>query len=914
MRPEHWLYTIPLRLRSLFRSAQAERELDDELRDHLERKTEEYAAQGMTREEAHRRARLDLDGIEQTKEKCRDARRVNWIQDLIQDLHFGLRVLRKSPGFTAVAVLTLAIGIGANTAIFSLVDQLVLRLLPVQDPQRVVVLSEVGNFYGDSQYQGETSPMSYPKYQDIRGHNQVFAEMMCQRQQDFTVSISSEAEAVRGELVSGSYFPLLGVQPALGRLLEGKDTLNVGTDPVVVLSYSYWMSHFGGDRQVIGRTIRVDKYPLTIVGVARLGFDGLEPGLTTSIFVPITMAPVILPGYDFGSRFLDWRLRWTNVYGRLKPDVTIAQAKTGLQPLFHQILEMEVRQPDFRNATPYDKEQFLKMGLDVIPGGQGNALLRHLFQKPLWLLMCVTGLVLAIACANIAALLLARAAARQKEIAVRLAIGSSRLRIARQLITESLLLATVGAAAGTALAVAIVRGLLTFLPSQVRGYDISSSPDPGMLGFSMLLALGTGLAFGFVPAVQGTKPDVAKSLKEQSASVTGGPYRFRKALVALQVALSLLLLTGATLFIRTLKNLRSLNPGFQTHNVLHFEVNLESAGYDLDHAHAFLRNLEERLKGIPGVESAGSAQMPLLSSGGWVAPMIVIAGYSPKPGEDMTAHVNSVSPGYFETLGIHLLAGRVFRESDTRESLPVAVVNESFVKRFFGNEPAIGHFVGKGNDPSAPANMEIIGIVNDTDYENLREAAPRQIYLCAAQHMPGSHVYVRTTQDPRSAFASIRNLLHELGPQVLIQDMKTAEQQVDDSLATERMIASLASGFSLIAIALAAVGLYGVMAYMVTQRAREMAIRVALGAMAGRVIWLVMREVVLLVATGIAIALPLILVLNGLVRSELYGVSPGDPLSITFSAFVLACIALFAGYIPARRAVACDPMVALRDE
>jgi len=868
----------------------------------------------MSVKEATTTARREFGNVELVKETAREAWGWRWLEDLFADLWFGLRMLRKSPGFTAVAVLTLALGIGANTAIFSLVDQLVLRLLPVQDPQRVVVLSEVGNFYGDSQSQGATSPMSYPMYQDIRDRNQVFAQMMCQRQQDFTVSISSEAEAVKTELVSGSYFPLLGVQAALGRLLEGKDTLTAGTDPVVVLSYSYWMNHFGGDRQVIGRTIRVNKYPMTVVGVVRPGFGGLEPGLPTSIFVPITMAPVLFPDYDFGHRFLDWRLRWTNVYGRLKPGVTIAQAKTGLQPLFHQILEMEVRQPDFRHATPYDKEQFLKMQLDVIPGGQGNAMLRRQYQKPLWVLMCVTGLVLAIACANIAALLLARGAARQKEIAVRLAIGSSRLRIARQLITESLLLAIVGAGAGIALAVAIIRGLLAFLPSEASGIDISSSPDLGMLGFSMLLALATGLAFGFVPAVQGTRPDIAKSLKEQSASVTGGPYRFRKALVALQVALSLLLLTGATLFIRTLKNLRSLNPGFQTHNVLHFEVNLGSAGYDLDHAHAFLRNVEERLKGIPGVESAGSADMPIMSGGGWVAPMIVIAGYSPKPGEDMTAHVNAVSPGYFETLGIHVLAGRVFRESDTRESLPVAVVNESFVKRFFGKEPAIGHFVGKGNDPSAPADTEIIGIVNDTDYENLRQVAPRQIYLCAAQHMPGTHVYVRTTQDSRSAFASIRKLAHELGPQVLIQNMKTAEQQVDDSLATERMIASLASGFSLIAIALAAVGLYGVMAYMVTQRAREMAIRVALGAMAGRVIWLVMREVVLLVATGIAVALPFILVLNRFVRSELYGVPPGDPLSITFSMLVLGCIALFAGYIPARRAMRVDPMVALRYE
>src|SRR5215469_6536366 len=889
-------------------------DLDKEIASHLQERIEELVASGMSVKEATTTARREFGNVELVKETAREAWGWRWLEDLFADLWFGLRMLRKSPGFTAVVVLTLALGIGANTAIFSLVDQLVLRLLPVQDPQGVVVLSEVGNFYGDSQSQGATSPMSYPMYQDIRGHNQVFAEMMCQRQQDFTVSISSAGEVVRGELVSRNYFPLLGIQPALGRLLEEKDTLNAGTDPIVVLSYSYWMSHFGGDRQVIGRSIGVNKYPLTIVGVVRPGFGGLEPGLPTSIFVPITMAPVILPDYDFGRRFLDWRLRWTNVYGRLKPGVTIAQAKTGLQPPFHQILEMEVRQPDFRHATAYDKEQFLKMQLDVIPGGQGNAMLRRQYQRPLWVLMCVTGLVLAIACANIAALLLARGAARQKEIAVRLAIGSSRSRIAQQLITESLLLATVGAAAGTALAVAIIRGPLAFLPSEVSGYDISSSPDLGMLAFSMLLALATGLAFGFVPAVQGTRPDVAKSLKEQSASVTGGQYRFRKALVALQVALSLLLLTGASLFIRTLNNLRSLNPGFQTHNVLQFELDLESAGYDLNHADTFLRNLEERLKEIPGVEAAGGADVPLLSGGHWVAPMIVIAGYQPKAGEDMTAHVNAVSPGYFKTLGIHLLAGRVFRESDARESLPVAVVNESFVKRFFGNQPAIGHFVGKGNDPSTPADTEIIGIVNDTDYENLREAAPRQIYLCAAQHFPGSLLYVRTAQDSRSAFASIRRLLRELDPQVPIQAMKTVDQQVDDSLATERMIASLASGFSLIAIALAAIGLYGVMAYMVTQRAREMAIRVALGAMAGRVIWLVMREVVLLVATGIALALPLTLVLNRLVRSELYGVSPGDALSITFSILILGCVALLAGYIPARRAMHVDPMVALRYE
>jgi predicted permease len=552
----------------------------------------------------------------------------------------------------------------------------------------------------------------------------------------------------------------------------------------------------------------------------------------------------------------------------------------------------------------------------VIPGGQGNAILRRQYEKPLWVLTSVAGLVLLIACANIAGLLLARAAARQKEIAIRLAIGSSRSRIAQQLVTEGLLLAIAGGAAGIAVAIAIVKGLLAFLPSEVSGYDISSSPDLRMLGFSLILAFVTGIVFGLVPALQATRPDVGKTLKAQSASVTGGSgqYGFRKVLVGAQVGLSLLLLTGTSLFIRSLENLRSLDPGFQKQNELQFALDLESAGYNMSRARVFFHNLEEKLDSLPGVESAGTADLPVLSRGAWVAPMIVVAGYRPKPGEDMTAYVNAVSPGYFRTLGIHLLAGRVFRDSDTRTSRPVAVVNESFAKRFFGNTPAVGRFVGKGNDPSAPADMEIIGVVNDTDYENLRDAPPRQIFLCAAQHFSGPFVYVRTKQDPRSAFSSIRKLVHEMEPRVAIQGMKTVEQQVNESLVTERMIASLSSGFSLIATALAMIGLYGVMAYMVTQRAREMAIRIALGAMRGRVIRLVMREVVVLVALGVIVALPFIFVLNRFVRSELYGIDPNDLSSIALAILVLGSVALVAGYIPARQATAYDPMQVLRYE
>jgi predicted permease len=891
-------------------------ELEEEITEHLSLLVERFTRRGMSPEEALRAARRQFGGVTQVKEELRNRNRFRPWEALAQDTAYVLRQFRKSPIFAIAALLTLGIGIGANTAIFSLVDQLILRLLPIQDPQRVVALVGMGNFYGDNQ---GTNPTSYPMYEEIRDYNQAFSLTMCRRPQDFTVSTSSESEIVSGELVSGNYFPLLGIRPTVGRLFSAQDTLHVGSNPFAVLSYAYWRNHFGGSRQVIGRTIRINNYPFTVIGIAQPGFQGLQPGLATGIFVPITMMPVLFPDYDPAFRFFDPRLRWVNVYARLKPGITIAQAKAGLQPLFHQILDMEVREPGFRHATVYQREQFLKMWLDVIPGGQGNSILRQHYEKPLWVLLGVTGVVLLIACANIAGLLLARAAARQKEIAVRLAIGASRLRIAQQLITEGLVLAIAGGAAGIGIAIAIVKGLLAFLPSatdSVMLYDISSSPDLRILGFSITLALIIGIAFGFAPAVQATRPDVAKALKDQSASVAGGAgqYRFRKALVAAQVALSLLLLTGASLFIRSLENLRSLDPGFRKQNVVQFGVGLQSIGYDLNHSRAFFGRLEERLESLPGVESAGTADVPLLSDNSWVAPMIVIAGYRPKPGEDMTAYVNAVSPGYFKTLGIHLLAGRVFRDNDTATSPQVAVVNESFVKRFFDNEPAVGRFVGKGNDPSAPADTEIVGVVNDTDYTNLRDAAPRQIYLCAAQHFPGGTVYVRTKQDSRSALSSIRRLVREMEPRAAIEGMKTLEQQVDESLVTERMIASLSSGFSLIATALAVIGLYGVMAYMVTQRAREMAIRIALGALTGRVIWLVMREVVLLLTTGIVIALPFIFILDRFVRSELYGVQPSDPASIVFSVLILSAVALLAGYIPARRAAAYDPMRVLRYE
>jgi predicted permease len=826
---------------------------------------------------------------------------------LIQDCHFAIRSFRKSPVFSAVAIASLALGIGANTAIFTLVDQLILRLLPIQDPQSLALLQAVGKHYGGN---NGRNALSYPMYQDIRERNAVFSATMCRYSLSFTLGTSSQTEVVSGELVSGNYFPLLGVRPATGRLFTDDDDVHVGSHPVAVLSYAYWKSRFAGDPGVIGQTFRINNYPFTIVGVSQSGFDGVEPGLPAEVFVPMAMTPNVRPGF---TQMLDRRQRWVNVYGRLKPGVSREQAAAGLQPLFHQILNTEVVMPAFRNATPYDKEQFLRMSLNVLPGSQGNTSLRRQYERPLLVLMGVVGLVLLIACANLASLLTARAASRQKEIAIRLAIGSSRGRVIAQLLTESVLLSLAGGVAGIALAIAMVKGLLAFLPSATSGYTISSSPDYRMLAFTFGLSLLTGVAFGLVPALQSTKPDIAPTLKDQAGSVIGGSQvNFRKVLVAAQVTLSLLLLIGAGLFIRSLGNLRSLDSGFRVGNLVQFRLSPRSSGYDSSHTAGFYKRMEERLRGLPGVRSMGLAQMAMLSNNDWENGLTV-QGHQAKPGEDMTTWYNGVTPGYFETMGMHLLAGRTFTVKDEVGAPLVAVVNASFAKHYFGDSPAVGHRIGQGTDPGTPTDIEIVGVVNDTRYESLRTEIHREYFLCALQRdLYGMVVYVRTDREPESAFRSIRATVRELDPNLPIIDMKTFEHQIDESLVTERMIATLSAVFGILATVLAVIGLYGVMAYMVARRAREIGIRMALGAQTGNVVWLVMREVMVLVFAGVAVGLPAAYGLTRLIQAQLYGVEPNDPASMAAATLLLTVVALMAGYIPARRAAGFDPAGVLR--
>jgi predicted permease len=829
---------------------------------------------------------------------------------MLQDLRYAVRTLRKAPLFTSVAVFSLALGIGANTAIFTLVNQIILQLLPVRHPEELVLLTARGRHYGSN---NGGNAISYPMYQDFRDKNQVFQGMFCKYSTDFSMAVDGRTELVSGELVSGNYFPVLGVGAALGRVFTASDDLYQGQHPLAVLSYGFWKSRFNSDRGVLGKRIVVNGYPLTIVGVSQAGFDGVEAGVSPQLRVPMMMKHELTNGTFYTLN--DRRGRFVQAFGRLRPGVDLQTAKAGLQPLFHQILNMEVQEKAFARATPYTKEQFLKMSMDVLPAAKGRSSLRRQFANPLWALMAIVGLVLLIACSNVANLLIARATARQKEIAVRLAIGASRRKLIVQLLEESLLLSSVGGAVGIGLAAAIDKTLLGFLPADTLPITVSWMPDSRVLLFTLAVSVLTGLIFGLVPALQATKPNLAGTLKDQAGAVIGGTsVRLRKGLVAAQVGLSLLLLIGAGLFVQSLKNLRNVNPGFQTENLVTFSVDPTLNGYKPERSREFYRQLIDRIDSTPGVKTAGLAIMPVLTGNEWDS-SVAVEGYTAKQGENVGPHMNFISEGFFDALGVRVLAGRAF---DVRDEQPkaakVGVINETFAKRYFAGQSPIGRHIGMGGDPGTKLDIEIIGVVQDTKYEDMRTEVPYELYRPYRQmeFTLGMNAYVRAQGDPAGLFPALRQAVRETDANVPIVGLRTLQQQVDQSLTTERMLATLSAIFGLLATVLAAVGLYGVMAYMVALRTRE--IRMALGAGRPSVVWLIMREVMLLAGVGVMLGAPAAWFLSRLVESQLFGVKPADPPTILLAMIGIGAVAAISGYLPARRATGIDPIRALRWE
>ena len=825
------------------------------------------------------------------------------------DLKLAVRGLFRSPLFSIVAILSLALGIGANTAIFTLIDQILLRKLPVKNPDELVMLYQSGPHSGSNM---GSRMHSYPIYQEYQKRAEPLGEVLARRLADASIAVDNQTERIDIEMVSGNYFTMLGVTPAAGRVFSSQEDDQIYQGhPVVVISYDYWTRRFANDPAAIGKKILVNNYPMTIVGVSAAGFAGIDPARSPQMRVPLLMKPVIVPEWGW-VRMDDERTRWVQVFARLKPGYTVDTAQGPLQGLFTQIRQHEMTLPSAKNWTPFIRERFMTGQLKIERADIGYSPLRNDFSTALVVLMAMVGLVLLIACANVANLLIARGFMRQREIAVRLSLGATRGQLVRQLLTESVLLSLIGGALGVGLSVALTRGLIAFIPQQ-QPLLIQPIPDLRILLFTFVLTLFTGIVFGLLPALKASNPDQWATLKDTVGGIagSGGSLFLRKGLVAAQVALSFLLLFGAGLFVRSLQNLQTTETGVEMDNLITFRLSPALSGYDNPRTVNMYNELLERLRSTPGIKSAGHAGVSILSGDEWDSTTSV-EGHNAKDGEDMQAFMNALSPGYFETMGIKVLEGRDFRTSDIVESPKIAIVNRKFAQHFFGEKSAIGRRLGRGLGPETKLDVEIIGVVEDSLYEGPREGVRRQVFW------PGyggsTTFYVRTTEASSSAFNIVRNEVKRLDAGMPVYDVKTVQGQLDETLLTDRLIALLSAGFGLLATLLASIGLYGVMAFIVARRRKEIGLRLALGAEPAGVLWIVMREVLILLSIGLAIGVPAAIGLGRYVSSQLYGIQPNDPWMAIGTVLLLTIVSAAAGMIPATRASRIDPILALRYE
>ena len=839
---------------------------------------------------------------------------------LLRDLQYAARSLRKSPLFAAIAVTSVALGIGANAAVFTLLDQVVLRLMPVKDPAAIVQVTTAPNSESYGGGMGDSTELSYPMYTDFRDHNDVFAGMFCRYADAVHVGDGGRSERVNGEMVSGTFFQVLGVTSALGRTLEPEDDRTVSGSAVAVLSYDYWRTRFAGNPEVLGRKIVINGHPFTVVGVVRQGFDGLDLGAPVQVYVPITMQPQLGPSWlKIDTR----RFHWVQVFARLKPGVTAEGARNALQPYMRAVLELEAQDPAFSTASAQTRRTFIDTKLAVNSIAQGKSGLRDSVTVPLKILMAVAIAVLLIACLNVANLLLARGTARHRELALRLALGASRGRIVALLLVESLLVAFAGATLGLLIAWWGSGLLLAFYTTPDSPIAISSSPDGRVLVFTIGVAALAALVAGFVPAWASTRLDLAPALKSSGGAVLSEQPRLRKSFVVAQVALSFLLLAGAGLFIRSLSNLLKVDTGLRVDHVLAFSVDLARSGYTPPRDRQFADRMLETMRQTPGVKSAGYAFFGVLEGGAW-GMGFTLEGRQPQPGKDFGALCNAVTPDFFPTLGIHLVSGRNFTERDSRRPPPdekgwpyrTAIVNEEFVKQDDDGVNPIGRHIGFGEDPGTPTPIEIVGVVRTSKYVRIREKPRPQVFFPYAESngIDFATYYVRTTGDTASMMAVARRHVASLDPNLPVYNLHTLEEQVGRSVANDRLIASLSAVFSVLATALAMVGLYGVMAYTVTRRTREIGIRMALGAMAFDVAGRVLSEAGVLVAVGLGLGVAGSWWLGRYIQSELYGLTAMDTPTFVSAALGLTLVATLAALVPARRAARVSPMTALRDE
>ena len=888
------LRSMIVRVVSLFRKDErAEKELDAELRAHLQMHTEDNVRAGMPPEEARRKALLALGGVEQTKERVRDQRSFSVFESLVQDTRFALRLLRKSPGFTATCVITLAVGIGATTAIFSLLDQAILRPLPVKEPQRLVLLRHIGRDPGASYTRTDAALcFSYPMYQDLRDKNAVFSGLIA----TFWAQVGVEwhngaSEIVDAELVSGNYFEVLGLQPALGRLLVASDDLAPDANPAAVLSFDYWQRRFGSDTHIVNQSIRINGLPYTVLGVTRPGFHSAVSGDAPAVFVPMSMKAQITPGWnDLDER----RSTWLNILGRLNPGLKRAEAEAGADALWHALRASEL--PAMGHSSKSFIDAFLTKSHLFLDDGSRGVPAHGTFRSELMMVMALAGLLILMACTNIGTLLLVRAAARSREISVRFALGASRNRVIRQLLAEGLILGLAGGTAGILLAPQISSVLIRKIWAPLRLGDLafSSDLDSRVLFFNFFLAIVVSLLFSLAPIHQFWRHDLTPALKLPYASAAGGPPRLRRILVVAQISLSLLLLIGAGLLVRTLVNLKSVDVGFATDHLVTFAINPRLAGYEPERAEQLYHQVLETLPELPGVRSVAGTNDPELANNNYRA-NITVAGYRPAENENMNVEWSQVTPGFFATLKTPLLAGRDLSEQDRRGSAKVAVVSESFARRFFGDpRRAVGGFFCSGAGDVTP-DIQIVGVAADIRHTDLREEMRPTVFVPIFQLPPNGRIsfgmffYLRTWQAPQYAEADIRQSIHKLDSSLVLDEFRTMQEQIDTSLVNERVVAFLALCFGLLAAFMAAIGIYGVLSYATAQRTREFGIRIALGASAGGVVRIVAAEVLWLAGIGIALGVPIALLFARAVRSQLFGVSSGDPLTVILGVSVHLC-------------------------
>ncbi|HZU24755.1 MAG TPA: ABC transporter permease [Bryobacteraceae bacterium] len=885
------LRILALRLRSVLRRGAVERELREELYSHIARQTADNLAAGMSPVEARRAALLEIGPLAQSAESCRDARGLNALESILQDIRYGVRVLRKSPLFTTVAIGSLALGIGVNTALFSFMNALVLRSLPVPDAGRLVLLRLDGN-----------PVFSYALFQEIRARQNVFTDVFASGGEDLVLGTPGNLRHVPAALVSGSYASTLGIVPAAGRLISASDE-RPGAEPVAMLSYRYWREQFGGAADVTSRRVVLNGVSCAIVGVLPSGFFGTNPAARPAIFVPLALEPRLQPDFRMIEVKGAW---WLQLMGRLKRDVSPEQAAANLRVIAPAVVREGLDPDDLAERTKgHDPED-----LSIAPGAAGYTFLREQYHKPFLLLFAGVAILLLIACANLAAMLLSRGAARTREIAVRLSLGAGRWRILRQLLTEGLLLAIAGGAVGLVVARAAATAPIAFLGRDYGHVDFV--PDFRVLAFTAACALLTTVLFAATPAWLAIRTGTAENIRQGSTAVRGvGRNLLQPALIVGEIALCMVLLAAAGLFTETLRNLYRTKPGFSSENLLVLPVDFTQERQRRERLTAIEDRLLERVRSTAGVEAASTAMVAPLSGSAWRGAYEPVGG-STLSHADSLADVNAISPGYFATLRMPLLAGRDFTVTDGASAEKVAIMSRTAAKRFFPQGNAVGSFIRDARE-----KWRIVGLVGDSHYQTLRETASPLIYFPAAQAQvanPDTLLLVRTAGDPFTSIQGIRAAINQLAPRAATGDPQTMSTIIDDSLSTERMLGTLSLFFSAAAVLLTCIGLYGVVAYSVARRTAEIGIRLALGASGRTVLRMILRKVLLVTGFGVTLGLAAALALSRLVASFLYGVSAHDPWVLMLALGAMVASAICAALVPAIRAARTDPVQALRYE